>query len=144
MGASHALELRVVTVDDVVEVVPFVDGRSLVGLVGAVEAAHGYSPAGAYGGLVPAFFAYGAAERQWYGLGRHPAPRGRAWVLACDCHEAGCWPFEVTVRADDRTVAWLEPTQPHRPEQDYSALGPLTFDRAAYDRAVARVAHLFR
>ena len=144
MGASHALELRVVTVDDVVEVVPFVDGRSLVGLVGAVEAAHGYSPAGAYGGLVPAFFAYGAAEQQWYGLGRHPAPRGRAWVLACDCHEAGCWPFEVAIDVDATTVTWHDLAQPFHPEWDYSALGAFTFDRAQYDDAVRQVAHLFR
>lgn len=143
MSATHALELRVVTVDDVVEVVPYVDGRSLVALVGAVESAHGYTPAGGYGGVVPAYFRYGPAEHQWYGLGHGPSG-GRAWVLACDCHEAGCWPFEVTVRADERTVRWEDPTQPYRPEWDYSSLGTLTFDRARYDEAVARVTHLFR
>jgi hypothetical protein len=143
MGATHALELRVITFDDVVEVVPYVDGRSLVALVGAVESANGYSPAGCYGGLVPAAFRYGPAGSQWYGHGRWPYP-GRAWVLACDCHEAGCWPFEVTVRAEARTVSWEDPTQPHRPEWDYTALGTLTFDRAQYDVAVAGVAHLFR
>jgi hypothetical protein len=143
MGATHALELRVVAVDDVVEVVPYVDGRSLVALVGAVEQAKGYSPAGGYGGLVPALFRYGPAERQWYGRGRWPSG-GRAWVLACDCHEAGCWPFEVTVRADEGTVRWEDPRQPYQPEWDYSSLGALTFDRAGYDEAVARVAHLFR
>lgn len=112
MGAARALELRAVTVDGLVEVVPYVDGRSLVDVVGRFESARGYSPAGAYGGLVPAFFRYGDAAHQWYGRGRVPAG-GRAWVLACDCHEAGCWPFEVA------------------------------FDRAQYDDAVRAVAHLF-
>lgn len=142
MGAAHALELRVVTVDDVVEVVPHVDGRSLVELVGAVESAHGYSPAGAYGGLVPAFFRYGPAEQQWYGRGRWPS-RGRACVLACDCHEAGCWPLEATIAVDEHTVTWSAFSQPHQPRWDYGRLGPFTFDRARYDETVERVAHLF-
>lgn len=142
MGAARALELRAVTVDGLVEVVPYVDGRSLVDVVGRFESARGYSPAGAYGGLVPAFFRYGDAAHQWYGRGRVPAG-GRAWVLACDCHEAGCWPFEVAVAADATTVTWRDLTQPFRPEWDYSALGPFTFDRAQYNDAVRAVAHLF-
>ncbi|WP_163186957.1 hypothetical protein [Cellulosimicrobium sp. SL-1] len=142
MGAARALELRAVTVDGLVEVVPYVDGRSLVDVVGRFESARGYSPAGAYGGLVPASFRYGDAAHQWYGRGRVPAG-GRAWVLACDCHEAGCWPFEVAVAADATTVTWRDLTQPFRPEWDYSALGPFTFDRAQYDDAVRAVAHLF-
>jgi len=142
MGAPHALELRAVTVDGLVEVVPYVDGRSLVDLVGRFERLRGYSPAGAYGGLVPAYFRYGDAAHQWYGRGRTPAG-GHAWVLACDCHEAACWPFEVTVDAGATTVAWRDLTQPFRPEWDYSGLGAFTFDRAQYDEAVRRVAHLF-
>ena len=76
MGAARALELRAVTVDGLVEVVPYVDGRSLVDVVGRFESARGYSPAGAYGGLVPAFFRYGDAAHQWYGLlSTSPSPR---------------------------------------------------------------------
>ena len=70
MGAARALELRAVTVDGLVEVVPYVDGRSLVDVVGRFESARGYSPAGAYGGLVPAFFRYCLLDTS-------PRPRAR-------------------------------------------------------------------
>jgi hypothetical protein len=140
MGATHALELRVVTVDGVVEVVPYVDRRSLVVLARELESAAGYSPAGAYGGLAPTYFRYG--PRHWYGRGRVPAP-GHAWLLACDCHEAGCWPLEATIDVDERTVTWSGFSQPHQPRWDYHRLGPFAFDRAQYDDAVGQVAHLF-
>ncbi|WP_435736288.1 hypothetical protein V5D56_16050 [Cellulosimicrobium sp. PMB13] len=142
MGAPHALELRVVTVDGVVEVVPYVDGRSLVALARDLESSAGYSPAGAYGGLVPEHFRYGPAAQHWYGRGRVPAP-GHAWILACDCHEAGCWPLEATIAVDEDTVTWSGFSQPHQPRWDYGRLGPFAFDRAQYDDAVDRVSHLF-
>ncbi|WP_336725188.1 hypothetical protein [Cellulosimicrobium cellulans] len=144
MGAAHALELRVVREDEVVEVVPYLDGRSLVSIVSAFEAARRYTPSGGYGGIVPEVFRYGRASRQWYGHGRLPGRRRHAWVLACDgCHEAGCWPFEVAIDVDATTVTWHDLAQPFHPEWDYSALGAFTFDRAQYDDAVRQIAHLF-
>ena len=140
MGAARALELRAVTVDGLVEVVPYVDGRSLVDVVGRFESARGYSPAGAYGGLVPAFFRYGDAAHQWYGRGRVPAG-GRGCSRATATRRgAGRSRWRST---PTRTVTWRDLTQPFRPEWDYSALGPFTFDRAQYDDAVRAVAHLF-
>ncbi|MBE9604074.1 hypothetical protein IAI18_04295 [Acetobacteraceae bacterium H6797] len=40
----------------------------------------------------------------------------------------------------EAAVTWHRFTQPHRPARDYTAFGPFTFERQAYERAVALAA----
>jgi hypothetical protein len=124
--------------DGRIVVTPEVDGESLVTLVAQFEERNGFRPSGGYSGLVPRWFNYGdlrsyflgTATRQW------PSP-DRLWLLSCDCGEAGCWPFEARVIALHDTVTWTDFRQRHRGEWNYAGLGPFTFDRSQYQRAVA-------
>lgn len=124
-----------------VELVPVIDGVSLVHLVGDYESAHGMTPSGGYAGLIPAYFNFGDLttyylgqnERQWPGT-------GRMWLLGCDCGEVGCWPLEVTTTIADGQVTWTDFRQPHRPTWDYAEFGPFTFEESQYRDAVAGAA----
>ncbi|WP_182376969.1 hypothetical protein [Nocardioides sp. WS12] len=124
-----------------VELVPVVDGVSLVQLVGEYESAHGMRPSGGYGGLIPAHFNFGdlrtyylgQSERQWPGT-------GRMWLLGCDCGEVGCWPLEVTTTVENGQVTWTDFRQPHRPAWDFAEFGPFTFEENRYRDAVAGAA----
>lgn len=117
---------------DVAQVVPVIDGTSLVTLVAAHEEGRGYMPAGGYGGLVPSFFRFGDLGR--YYLGEQEPWTGKpVAVLACDCGELGCWPLQTHISVDDETVSWHDFGQPHRPEWGYEDLGPFTFDRRAFE-----------
>jgi hypothetical protein len=70
---------------------PFVDGASLIEMVGAYETAQGFKPAGGYSGLVPAHFNYGDLDDYYRGIAQRQSPRkGRLWLLGCDCGEVGC------------------------------------------------------
>ena len=127
-----------ITAEDPAEIVPVVNGRSLIDLVADFEKARRWELAGDYSGLVPASFSFGdltqyylgRAARQW------PGP-GRAWLLGCDCGEVGCWPFDARIDVTDDLVLWQDFHQPHRAARDYRSFGPLVFDRSEYDRAVA-------
>ncbi|MEU7597086.1 hypothetical protein AB0B79_29265 [Streptomyces sp. NPDC039022] len=57
-------------------------------------------------------------------------------LLGCECGELGCWPLmaRVTVTAD--LVTWGGFEQPYRMERNYTAFGPLQFDRRQYDNAL--------
>ena len=100
------------------------------------------SPAGGYGGLVPAFFRYGPLDA--YFLGQDQGnPDRRTWLLGCDCGEVGCWPLAAHIDTDDDAVVWKEFAQPHRPTWNYSGFGPFTFERASYEAAVAQPCRTF-
>jgi hypothetical protein len=67
-----------------------------------------------------------------------PGADRRADLLGCaDCGEVGCWPLEVCIDVDDAVVTWRSFRQPHRPDRDYTGLGPFRFDAAAYRAALA-------
>jgi len=137
----HVLSFAIEENEGAVELVPKVDGESLVRLVGAFEAAHGLSPSGGYAGLIPAHFNFGDLRSYYLGLSDRQWPgTGRMWLLGCDCGEVGCWPLEVEATEQDGTVTWANFRQPHRPAWDYSAFGPFVFDADQYRRAVAEAA----
>jgi hypothetical protein len=134
--------LDVLPIDETtaVQVVPVIDDRSLVEIVGEYETTRGYEPAGGYGGLVPSFFRFGKLDRYFLGeqepwIGGIPIA-----VLACDCGELGCWPLQVSLEITAGDVTWRELKQPHRPQWDYSDLGPFIFDRDQYEVAVRAAA----
>jgi len=86
---------------------PFVDGRPLPELVAGFESRQGYSPSGGYAGLVPGYFRFGDLSRYFLGQEDEQWPRpGYAWLLACDCGEAGCWPLEARIITSAETVTW--------------------------------------
>ncbi|GAA1720021.1 hypothetical protein [Propioniferax innocua] len=126
----------------ILEVVPHVDGSSLIELVAAFESSQGFTPSGAYGGLIPDFINCG--DLNAYYLGRSkiqwPEPGRRAWLLGCDCGEVGCWPFEAEITETDGTVVWTGFRQPCQPGWNYSSFGPFVFDAAEYREAVAQAA----
>jgi hypothetical protein len=145
--ANNLLTFRVAPMDDKPNapgvITPYIDGRSLVDLAGEFEAAAAYKPAGGYSGIVPAYFKFGPLETYYLGTNARQWPKaGTAWLLGCDCGEVGCWPLAARVVATQDQVSWSGFSQPHRPQWDYSAFGPFTFDRAAYDLAVAELAEL--
>ena len=119
-------------------VTPTIDGRSLRDLISSYESAQGYSPGGAYDGLVPEHFDFGDLHEHLLGRGSEQSQEpGHASVLGCDCGEVGCWPLDVAVTVTTNEVTWSRFAQPHRPEWDYSGFGSFTFDRSSYEAAVA-------
>jgi hypothetical protein len=119
-------------------VVPEINGVSLLESVTVFEVGQGFTPAGGYGGLVPAYFDFG--DLATYLLGRNdrqwPSP-GRLWLLACECGEVGCWPFEARVVVTGDLVVWADFRQPNRSGWSYAGLGPFVFDRDQYDAAAS-------
>lgn len=117
-GTASALEFEVKPLDDgqliEAQVVPLVDGRRLVDLVAADDAAHGYEPTGGYGGLVPSFFRLGDLARYYLGQ-QEPWIDMAVAVLACDCEELGCWPLQTLITIDDQQISWHDFGQPHPP-----------------------------
>jgi len=115
-------------------VTPELDGRSLVELVGEFETAQDWKPAGGYDGLHLNRFRFGELCEFFHG---RPAWASKQLpLLGCECGEWGCWPLMASIEVGDETVTWSRFTQPHRPERDYTAFGPFTFDRDAYDLEV--------
>lgn len=131
------LELRVV-LDEAAALVPRVDGVDLTDAVRVFETSRGYDPAGGYGGLVPASFAFGDLGAYYLGRGarQRPAP-GRLWLLGCSCGDLGCWPLEAEVVVTGGLVVWQDFGQPHRPARSYDGFGPFVFEREPYEAAVA-------
>jgi hypothetical protein len=110
------------------ELLPVVDGVSLADLVEGYEAERGFDVVGGYG---PVWLTPAAAELLPSSSDR------RVDLLGCgSCGEAGCWPLEARIDVDDGAVTWRAFRQPHRPDRDYSGLGPFRFDAAAYRTAL--------
>ena len=124
-----------------------INGCSLIAMVREIEmpfaCAEGRPEiAGDYAGLPtyvatpPSRHLYGDPALTFYASGE------RVSVLECPCGLPRCWPLLVHIESDDHTVTWRAFEQPHRaPDSrdshwDLSALGPFTFNRAEYDRAV--------
>lgn len=126
------------TIGSATVVSAFVDGVALADLTMQFEAAHSYSPAGGYGGLIPSQFDFGDLTGYFLGTAQDQFPEpGRAYLLGCgECGEVGCWPLEVGIVLSGDTVTWTDFGQPHRPERDYTAFGPFTFDKKQYQAAV--------
>lgn len=143
--ALSAVEFRVsVTDQGVAQVVPFIDGGSLLERVGDHERAQGHDLAGRYAGLVPAYFQFGDLSAYYRGEegDQWPEP-GKVSLLGCECGEVGCWPLDASVVAIEERVIWLDFAQPHRAEWTYVGFGPFVFDREQYDGAVAQaIVHL--
>ena len=120
-----------------------VNGTALQELVRAVELpytrAEGQEElAGTYVGLVPGFIRMDLAGQFLGGSGAwlYPHGEGKTALLSCDCGEVGCSPLLGRITLGDETVTWDDFEQPERPEWDYAALGPFTFDRSQYERAL--------
>ena len=58
-------------------------------------------------------------------------------VLFCECGDPGCWPLIVRIKVEDNQVIWSDFEQPHRPDWDYTELGPFTFNRAQYEEQLS-------
>lgn len=120
------------------QLVPEINGVTLVDLITAFELSHDCQPAGGYGGLVPDHFNFGDLSAYLLGQDNDQWPRrGRLWLLGCDCGEVGCWPLEAKVELTADLVLWDEFSQPHRRGRDYAEFGPWVFEREQYERAVS-------
>ncbi|GAB4058108.1 hypothetical protein GCM10028775_64110 [Catellatospora paridis] len=63
---------------------------------------------------------------------------GRTPLLGCgSCGHWECWPLLAVISADDCIVTWSEFAQPRREQWGELLIGPYTFDRAAYEAALA-------
>jgi len=120
------------------ELVPYVDGVSLVELVAGFEQAARFDVVGGYAGIVLDHFNFG--DLIGYLTGQpdslYWARHGAISLLGCDCGDVGCWPLDARVITDGAVVTWRGFTQPHRPNRDYSCFGPFVFRRAQYEHAV--------
>jgi hypothetical protein len=94
--------------------------------------------AGNYVGLVPGYVRMDVAGHFLGGAGArlYEGDDEKVQLLGCGCGEVGCSPLLARVTVSDETVTWDEFEQPTREEWDYSELGPFTFDRAQYERAL--------
>jgi hypothetical protein len=121
-----------------------VGDRDLAELVRAVELPHARaegapSIAGAYAGLDPSLLPGGVRAHFLGGAGSDLAcgPRDKTVLLGCDCGEPGCWPLMARVEVEGETVVWRDFQQPHRDAWSYGDFGPLRFERAQYEAALA-------
>ncbi|MDP9406589.1 MAG: hypothetical protein M3P95_01500 [Actinomycetota bacterium] len=71
------------------QLVPFVDGGSLVELAAAYERQRGFDVVGGYAGLVLDRHDVGDPRRYLLGQ-QQPRPGRRVPLLGCDCGEVGC------------------------------------------------------
>lgn len=125
--------------DDVIEVVPAIDGEELTDLIHRFErAAEMETRDVSYGGLIPSYFRFGRLRHHYLAEGdAFVNDRGKVPLLGCECGEWGCWPLLAAVRRTDETITGEAFEQPHRPKRDYSAFGPFVFDRSQYEAALA-------
>lgn len=131
---------RKLTTKDAETVEILVDGELLTDLVRDTEsesAAKEGRPdlAGKYGGLpwenVATNLLLGEADGIW-GVLEHEQGPHRVPLLLCDCGEPGCWPLLASIEVTADHVTWRDFRQPHRPNWDYSRLGPFSFDKTQY------------
>jgi hypothetical protein len=94
--------------------------------------------AGNYVGLVPGYVSMDLAGQFLGGGGArlYEDDEGKVQLLGCGCGEVGCSPLLARITVTDDTVTWDEFEQPQRPDWDYQALGPFTFERTQYERAL--------
>jgi hypothetical protein len=141
MGEKAQLSFKVQPFEGALSITPVVDGTPLSEIVEAFERERHFEPAGGYGGLIPEWFNYGALDK--YFLGEHENDSyfhrvNRVYLLGCgECGDAGCWPLEARVRAEEKSVVWDSFEQPHRKGRDYSGFGPFVFDAEQYRGALA-------
>lgn len=124
------------------ELLPCIDGVSLVDMVSGYEHAAGHDVPGQYAGLVLDRFKFG--DLTGYLCGR---PDSAYWqqvgaiaLLGCDCGEVGCWPLQAQVLTGDDSVIWRSFAQPYRPSRDYTSFGPFVFRRSQYEGAARKAA----
>ena len=116
---------------DARELLPVVDGTSLVDLAAEFERASKYEPSGKYAGLVVDYYRFGDLRTYLTGS-RAEWPGERVPLLGCDCGEWGCWPLVARVSHDAQVIRWDTFRQPHRPGRDYGGFGPFVFDATSY------------
>lgn len=110
-----------------VDSVPFTD------LVAAFETSQGWSPTGGYAGLDTAMRSYCPWIDYFKGYcGSLGHNEEKTALLVCQCGVYTCWPLLAAIETDYETMTWSRFEQPHRPERDYSAFGPFTFDWQEY------------
>jgi hypothetical protein len=118
------------------DIVPAIDGQSLLDLIDRFELDAGMQPAGgAYGGLIPAYYRYGPLDAHFLGAGT-PGLGTKTAVLGCECGEVGCWPLMTEIKPTGNLVVWNTVEQIFRPARNYTAFGPFLFDRKQYDIAL--------
>lgn len=77
-----------------------------------------------------------------------PAPEfadpstGTTPVLGCSCGIWGCWPLLTIITTTPDAVSWSSFRQPFRKKWGELPMGPYTFDRAAYEAALANPVRL--
>ena len=129
----------------VLSIVPLVNGVRVTTLIEEFERERRYEPTGGYGGIVPAFFKFGPLDEYFMGASADPifADNG-FYLLGCQCGEVGCWPLCARILKNEGQFSWEQFGQPFRPERDYSAFGPFTFDSDQYRRAVIEMESAFQ
>lgn len=85
----------------------------------------------------------------WFGgvrkddLDAKPFQPGKAQlVLGCNCGIASCGPLVARIRAGQKTVVWDSFRRPHRNGTVYAELGPCTFGRKQYEKALDKLLEL--
>jgi hypothetical protein len=117
---------------------PFVNGVKLQELVREVElpfarAEKNAELAGSYAGLIAddglraAHYLDEPMERSF----------GDTVLLGCVCGHALCWPLSARIALSAEAVTWSGFRTGHRRDWDLSDLGPFTFERPAYESALA-------
>ncbi|MEU3549200.1 hypothetical protein [Streptomyces longwoodensis] len=64
-------------------------------------------------------------------------PADTAPVLGCPCGIWDCWPLLAHIGTTPESITWTAFRQPHRPQWGTLPLGPFTFARTPYERALA-------
>jgi hypothetical protein len=135
------------------ETVIAINGRDLGDLIRETELPHARAEghaglAGTYSGLPPELaFApskhlLGRPDALYSELVRRDTAT-KAAVLVCECGEPGCWPLCVRIDVAHDVVTWSDFEQPHRSAATdrscwtYETVGPFTFERGAYESALA-------
>ena len=153
---THTIEFRAVNYSDPAtgRTIPvlgvLVDGIDFIKLVAQTEVPCAQvegnpSIAGGYRGLGMEYVA--PPSQHLLGEPTHPvySHSDKVQILECECGEPGCWPLLCRISVLDDRVVWSDFEQPHRTggfgqaPWSYAGLGPLRFDRVAYEAALARL-----
>jgi hypothetical protein len=140
MNSLATLSFSIQPFEGARSVTPYVNGESLIKLASAFEHEQGFSPAGGYGPLVPAWFSYGPLDRYFLGdfePDSYFVNLQGVYLLGCDCGEVGCWPLLAHIETSGETVKWSRFRQPFRKEWIYTDFGPFVFNVEEYKETVA-------
>jgi len=140
MAQNVRLSFSIQPFEGVFSIVPLLDGTPLTEMVLSFEGEKHFEPPGGYGGLIPQWFKYGSLSRYFLGdfePDSYFARLGYVYLLGCQCGEVGCWPLGACIKPGLETVVWDSFRRPHRPERDYSDLGPMVFEADQYQQVVA-------